>query len=145
MAWFKRRRKETPQRDDSEFMPTGAQVNDMHETHHESDAMQSLVDDVVHHLAKEENSESGRPRFWLDHGFENGDMVECAVCGMSLEVKILKYTQVVLGTKDAWVGRALICGDCGRLFCLDCSLWCHPNRSTCDQCKIVGGVTSLMN
>lgn len=130
MTWFKRRKKTTLQRSDPGSTPT---------------EMQALVDRVTHNIAKDEDAEPGRPRFDRDHGFENGEMVECAVCGKSLEVRIMKYAQMTVATMDVWTGIALICGDCGRLFCVDCALRRHPNLPSCDQCQEIGGVTALMN
>lgn len=118
MTWLKRRKKETS-------------------------AVDALVKDVVKDANKNDAASSG-PRFWIDHGLENGDRVECAVCGESLVVRLVKNTKIVVATVEAQAGSPLICGDCGRLFCVECSIRQHPNRPTCDRCQRVGGVTGLM-
>lgn len=87
---------------------------------------------------------TGGPRFWLDHGFKDGDRVECAVCSNPLVVKLVEYSPITLSVKAGQYRIPLICGDCGRLFCEDCSLRRNPNRPSCDRCQQVGGVTYLM-
>lgn len=126
MAWFKRR-KGAREAIDYESMDTRA-----------------LVDEVEHAIEQDDLAGSSGPRFWLDHGFEDGDRVECAVCGTSLVVTLIKYSRITLSVAGAQAGSPLICGDCGRLFCVECSLRRHPNRPSCDRCQRVGGVTGLM-
>ncbi|RSM72375.1 hypothetical protein DMH04_42845 [Kibdelosporangium aridum] len=121
MAWFNRRKKRTS-----------------------AEEMREVIDDVVRDLAEDDRVQSKGPRFWLDHGFVNGDRVECAVCDKPLVVRLVKYSRVILATTDTQTGSPLICGDCGRLLCLDCALRLHPHRPSCDRCRRVGGVTSLM-
>jgi hypothetical protein len=110
----------------------------------DSAALESLADEVVRDLDDESRTAPNGPRFWVDHGFTDGDRVECAVCGKSLVVVLIKHTRVVVSAVDAQAGSPLICGDCGRLFCVHCALRLHPNRPSCDRCRKVGGVTSLM-
>ncbi len=106
--------------------------------------MEALADEVMQDYVKDSHTKPSGPQFWLDHGYENGDRVECAVCGTPLTVRLIRQSSIILGTMDAHTGSPLICGDCGRLFCVECSLRLHPNRPSCDRCKQVGGVTSLM-
>lgn len=84
------------------------------------------------------------PRFWLDHGFEDGDRVECAVCGKLLVVKLIENKPVTLSVRGALSKSPLICGDCGRMFCEECSLRRDSYLPSCDRCQRVGGVTPLM-
>lgn len=89
-------------------------------------------------------SAAGDPQFWINHGFAEGDRVNCAVCGKGLVVRLIKFTPVVIATPDALVGVAMICGDCGRLFCRDCAARRDSHWPSCDRCDRVGGVTGLM-
>jgi hypothetical protein len=66
------------------------------------------------------------------------------VCGKALVVRLLKYSPIVVATHDAHATSPLICGNCGRLFCVDCATRRHPNRPSCDRCQRLGGVTLPM-
>jgi hypothetical protein len=117
MAWFKRRDRKTG-----------------------SDTPQGSLPDTA---TRQQTSTEG-PRFWIDHGFTDGDRVRCATCGMALVVRLIKFSPSVVATADALAGVPMICGDCGRLFCVDCATRRDANRPSCDRCERIGGVTGLM-
>jgi hypothetical protein len=79
---------------------------------------------------------------WLEHGLVHGQVVECGACRSEITVRLVQKGVSLIGTPDNMRGTALICGDCGRLLCVDCVLPVvdgpfEPQRPTCDRC---GGI-----
>jgi hypothetical protein len=50
---------------------------------------------------------------------------------------------VTVATPEALAGMALICSDCGRLYCIDCAVREHAHLPTCEHCRRPGGVTIM--
>lgn len=88
-------------------------------------------------------SASEHGEFWRNHGRTDGETVQCGACGRSLRVKVHTAAKVTVATPDALAGIALICGDCGRLFCTGCAQRDHPYLLTCDRCRRPGTVTIM--
>ncbi|GAA3763341.1 hypothetical protein GCM10022225_56490 [Plantactinospora mayteni] len=82
-----------------------------------------------------------RREFWRDHGLVDGERVDCAVCGRTLRARVFSPTEVAVGVHGKLKGIALICGDCGRLHCVDCAVPGASPRPTCHWCRRPGSVT----
>ena len=91
--------------------------------------------------APRQASRSERREFWWDHVLVSGQRVDCAVCGRTLRVKVFESTEVAVAVQGELDGIALICGDCGRLHCVDCAAPGGSPRPTCHWCQRPDSVT----
>lgn len=76
---------------------------------------------------------------WKDHGFADGQIVECGPCRGDITVRLEQDGAILLATTENMRGVALICGGCGRLLCAECvtvavDLPFGSRFPTCDRC-----------
>lgn len=68
------------------------------------------------------------------HSYTDGQELNCARCGKTVRVKLHRPGEVVIATPGSLGNRALICDDCGRIFCQPCSANLGEFIPECDSC-----------
>jgi hypothetical protein len=69
-----------------------------------------------------------------DHSYTDGQELNCALCGETLQVKLHRPGDVVIATPGSLGNRVLICDDCGRVFCQSCTVNLGKPIPKCDSC-----------